>query len=170
MRFATTLVLLALCAGCTTDSPDLEALVASKPPPAAAPTSRPQAHPPPFAYRSARLRSPFAAPAQGEPRPVAEDPQGPLAGVPLDQIQLLGTLAGRGARFALLKGPGGTVHRLAVGDALGGASGRIAAVEESSVRLVEVVRDGAGGWQRRAQTLTMPKTPEQSAEPTGAAT
>ena len=170
MRFATTLVLLALCAGCTTDSPDLEALVASKPPPAAAPTSRPQAHPPPFAYRSAHLRSPFAAPAQGEPRPVAEDPQGPLAGVPLDQIQLLGTLAGRGARFVLLKGPGGTVHRLAVGDALGGDSGRIAAVGESSVRLVEVVRDGAGGWQRRAQTLTMPKTPEQSAEQTGAAT
>ena len=170
MRFATTLVPLALCAGCTTDSPDLEALVASKPPPAAAPTSRPQAHRPPFAYRSAHLRSPFAAPAQGEPRPVAEDPQGPLAGVPLDQIQLLGTLAGRGARFALLKGPCGTVHRLAVGDALGGDSGRIAAVEESSVRLVEVVRDGAGGWQRRAQTLTMPKTPEQSAEPTGAAT
>ena len=170
MRFATTLVLLALCAGCTTDSPDLEALVASKPAPAAAPTSRPQAHPPPFAYRSAHLRSPFAAPAQGEPPPVAEGPQGPLAGVPLDQLQLLGTLAGRGARFALLKGPSGTVHRLAAGDALGRDGGRIEAVGESSVRLVEVVRDGAGGWRRRVQTLTMQEAREETAEPTGAAT
>ena len=170
MRFATTIALLALCAGCTMDSLDLEALVASKPPPAAAPTSRPQAHPPPFAYRSAHLRSPFAPQIKGETRPAADDPQGPLAGVPLDQLRLLGTLAGRGARFALLKHPGGTVHRLAVGDALGSDGGRIDAVEESSVRLVEVVRDGAGGWRRRVQTLTMQEAREEAAEPTGAAT
>ena len=170
MRLATTLALLALCAGCTMESPDLEALAASSPAPPAAPISSPPAQPPPFAYRSAHLRSPFAPQIKGETRPAADDPQGPLAGVPLDQIQLLGTLAGRGARFALLKHPGGTVHRLAVGDALGSDGGRIDAVEESSVRLVEVVRDGAGGWRRRVQTLTMQEAREETAEQTGAAT
>lgn len=164
MRIVKVLPLLALCAGCTTESPDWESLVAAAPPPATAPKPSPDAQPPPVVYRSAQLRSPFAPETRNATRPIADQPKGPLAAVPLDQVRLVGTLAGRGARYALVQGPGNELHRLAVGDALGSDGGRIDAVQESSVRLVEVVRDGAGGWRRRVQTLTMPTVGEQAVE------
>ena len=170
MRIVKLLPLLALCAGCTAESPDWESLVAATPPPAAALTPSPDAQPPPVVYRSAQLRSPFAPETRHAARPTAHEPKGPLAAVPLDQVRLVGTLAGRGARFALVQGPGDEVHRLTVGDALGSDGGRIDAVQESSVRLVEVVRDGAGGWRRRVQTLALPTAGERAAEPEGAAT
>ena len=170
MRIMKVLPLLALCSSCTSESPDWDSLVGAAPPPAVAPEPRHDAQPPPVGYRSAQLRSPFAPETRNAVRPIADEPKGPLAAVPLDQVRLVGTLAGRGARFALVQGPGDEVHRLAVGDALGSDGGRIDAVQESSVRLVEVVLDGAGGWHRRVQTLTLPTAGEQAAEPEGAAT
>lgn len=144
-----------ICAACSPDMADLEALTAGEDA-KFAPTTRPaNARPAAFAYRSAERRSPFAPPVQGAPPSNPQPRHGPLADVPLAEVRLVGTLAGQGASYGLFQGPNGAVHRLAVGDPLGLNSGYVEGISEAAVQLVETVRDGAGGWRRERRSLSM---------------
>ena len=144
-----------ICAACSPDMADLEALTAGEDA-KFAPTTRPaDARPAPFAYRSAAKRSPFAPPVQGAPPSNPQPRHGPLADVPLAEVRLVGTLAGQGASYGLFQGPDGAVHRLAIGDPLGLNSGYVEGISEAAVQLVETVRDGAGGWRRERRSLSM---------------
>lgn len=144
-----------LCAACSADMADLEALTAGEGAEFAPTTQSVNAQPAPFAYRSAAKRSPFAPPVQGAPPSNPQPRHGPLADVPLAEVRLVGTLAGQGASYVLFQGPDGAVHRLAVGDPLGLNSGYVEGISEAAVQLVETVRDGAGGWRQEKRSLSM---------------
>ena len=116
------------------------------------------------AYRAAHRPDPFrshsAAAAPNHAGGTTTGPGGdrarqPLEQHPLAQLLLVGTLAANGARHALVRAPDGGIHRLTQGDYLGRDHGRIHAVHDTFVELVEMVRDGAGGWQRRPRTIVM---------------
>jgi type IV pilus assembly protein PilP len=47
------------------------------------------------------------------------------------------------------------VHRLKVGDYLGRNDGRVVAISEGEIDVVEIVPDGEGGWLERPRTLTL---------------
>ncbi|MCE2424484.1 MAG: pilus assembly protein PilP, partial [Pseudomonadales bacterium] len=78
----------------------------------------------------------------------------PLEQHPLGRLQMVGTLAGRGALYALVRDPNGQTHRVTAGDHLGRDNGRIVAVHGDRVELVELVTDGTG-WRRRPRSLAM---------------
>jgi type IV pilus assembly protein PilP len=47
------------------------------------------------------------------------------------------------------------VHRVKVGDYLGRNHGRIVAIDEARVDVVEIVPDGEGGWLERPRSLAL---------------
>ncbi|BAQ72133.1 type IV pilus biogenesis protein PilP [Pseudomonas sp. Os17] len=121
---------------------------------------------PAFTYDASGLRSPFQPPQSVErverrwsEQAVRPDPQRPrqyLEGFDIERLQMVGTMSGTSASFALLRSAEG-VHRLQIGDYLGRSEGRIVAISESRVEVLEIVADGAGGWQERPRTLLLKK-------------
>ncbi|MGH8380484.1 pilus assembly protein PilP [Pseudomonas sp.] len=92
-------------------------------------------------------RSPF------EPSPLMQHRQY-LETVPLDQFEMIGSLARRQVRFALLR-VAGVVHRLQVGDRLGRDKGQVVGIEERQVEIAEEVFVVGKGWVERRRTLSL---------------
>jgi type IV pilus assembly protein PilP len=125
----------------------------------------PQIQPAPtFAYEAGVRRSPFVA---DEPqRRVSNDPNavdGPdrnrprefLEQFPLDTLRMVGTLADRRASFGLVQTTDGLVHRVTVGNHLGQNYGRVVAISDSSIQLVEIIPDGLGGFLERPAAIAL---------------
>jgi type IV pilus assembly protein PilO len=116
----------------------------------------------PFTYDSSGLRDPFQLLAvqvdhpKGRPAraPDLTRPRGVLESLAVDQFEMVGTLS-RGVQvFALLRAAS-KVHRLAVGDYLGPDHGRITAIHERAIELVELFPDGQGAWLERPRILLL---------------
>lgn len=115
-------------------------------------------------YREGNRRSPFR-PALPEPEPqvalngeLAPDHnrrREPLEAYALEDLALVGLLSIRGEAYALVRSPEGEVHRLRAGSYLGNNHGRIEEVSQRSIRLVELVATGGGGWVERRVQLTL---------------
>ncbi|WP_163558062.1 pilus assembly protein PilP [Halomonas sp. NO4] len=115
-------------------------------------------------YREADRRSPFrpqrpesdpTAAGEDQLAPDPERPREPLEAYALEELVLVGVLTVSGERSALVRAPGGQVHRLRVGNYLGGNHGRIVAITPASVQLVELVPTGGGGWVERTTRLSL---------------
>jgi type IV pilus assembly protein PilP len=117
-----------------------------------------------FTYSAAALRSPFQPPVKLD---MAERKKGSkdvkpdeartkqfLEGFNIESFVMVGTLANDSGAFALVSGAGG-VHRVRVGDYLGRNHGRILAIDESKVDVIEIVPDGEGGWLERPRSLSL---------------
>ncbi|SFI01529.1 type IV pilus assembly protein PilP [Pseudomonas guineae] len=117
-----------------------------------------------FTYSAAALRSPFQPPVKLE---MADRQKGSkdvkpdeartkqfLEGFNIETFVMVGTLANDSGAFALVSGAGG-VHRVRVGDYLGRNHGRILAIDESRVDVMEIVPDGEGGWLERPRSLSL---------------
>ena len=124
----------------------------------------PPAGPPaPFHYDGAALRDPFEAPVSGagiDDRPASPGPDLTRARTVLEtfavaELQMVGVLAGGGRRSAVLRDPGGRVHRVGVGDYVGRDFGRVHAIGHAGLDLVESIADGSGGWVTRSRTLPL---------------
>lgn len=117
-----------------------------------------------FAYGAAALRSPFQIPIKLEAterqkgskdiKPDDARTKQFLEGFNIETFVMVGTLANDAGAFALVNGAGG-VHRVRVGDYLGRNHGRILAIDESKIDLIEIVPDGEGGWLERPRSLTL---------------
>lgn len=113
-----------------------------------------------FRYGAMTARSPFEpfADVRGTGTAQAPDrkrPRRPQELFPLGQLEMVGTLAGRGAVLALIRDAHGTTHLLAVGDYLGRDHGRITKVRDTGIDVLEVVEDGLGGWKLRRRVLEL---------------
>ena len=69
---------------------------------------------------------------------------------------MVGTLAQGPTTFALIKDGDGGVHRVQTGDFMGTDHGRILAVTDTNIDLIEIVPDGTGGWVERERTVSLP--------------
>ena len=113
-----------------------------------------------FEYGAMTERSPFepfaevAGAIASQAPDSARRPQ-PQELFPLGQLEMVGTLAGRGQILALIRDPTGITHPLAVGDYLGRDQGRITTIRESGIDVRELVEDGRGGWTARARALEL---------------
>ncbi|MFF7707563.1 pilus assembly protein PilP [Pseudomonas sp. NPDC007930] len=118
----------------------------------------------PFTYMASNLRSPFQPPIRID---LAAKPKGSrlikpdpnrvkqfLEGFNIEEFEMVGTLANPAGRFALVRGAGG-VHRVKVGDYLGQNDGKIVAITDAEVDVVELVPDGEGGWIERPRTIPL---------------
>ncbi|MCG7601429.1 pilus assembly protein PilP [Halomonas sp. McH1-25] len=114
-------------------------------------------------YDQAGQRSPFLPErpeqqdaTQGDDlAPDLTRPRDPLEAYPLDDLTMVGTLLIDGGRSALIRDPQGKVHRVYLGDHLGTDFGRIVAITEGSLQLVEIVTNGQRGWIERSRTLSL---------------
>ncbi len=161
------LALGALCASlsaCGGGTDDLHAYIDEmKARPGGHPEPLPQVQPPPsFVYEAGARRSPFLPDAPQ--RRVSNDPnavEGPdpnrpreiLEQFPLDTLAMVGTLSDRRASFGLVQAADGLVHRVTVGDHMGQNYGRIVAITDSEIQLVEIISDGLGGYLERPAAI-----------------
>lgn len=117
-----------------------------------------------FTYGAASLRSPFQPPVTleliakqkgGEDvRPDEARTKQFLEGFNIEVFDMVGVLSNSSGFFALISGAGG-VHRVKVGDYLGRNHGRIQALDESRIEVIEIVPDGEGGWLERPRSLSL---------------
>jgi type IV pilus assembly protein PilP len=114
-----------------------------------------------FAYAAADQRSPFEAgmpAAASSPNALRPDPNRPrefLEQFSLDTLRMVGTLRLGGRNYGLVQTKDGLVHRVLPGNHLGQQDGRITAIEENRISLIEIVPDGMGGFIERPAALAL---------------
>lgn len=118
-----------------------------------------------FLYKDQDLRDPFGFSAEEQeqasnsgPHPDQNRPREPLESFPLDGLKMSGTLGSAKAMEGLVRDPDGVVHRVHVGNYLGQNYGRVIAIGEDRIELVELVTNGAGGWMERQATIALGDT------------
>jgi type IV pilus assembly protein PilP len=102
------------------------------------------------------LRSPFvpdspqaAGGPTGGARPDLQRSREFLEQFPLDALDMVGTLVIGNATFGLVQTRDGLIHRVTPGNYVGQNDGRITAVTESEIQVVEIISDGIGGYLER---------------------
>jgi len=113
-----------------------------------------------FEYAAQSLRDPFSNAFTDEgnasgPRPDSARRKQVMEQFPLDSFDMVGTLGRGGSVVALVMAPDKVTYRVRPGAYMGQSDGRVTAVYEDRVELVELVPDGAGGWLERPATIAL---------------
>jgi type IV pilus assembly protein PilP len=113
-----------------------------------------------FEYAAQSLRDPFSNAFTDQsngsgPRPDSARRKQVLEQFPLDSLDMVGTLGQGSSVVALVVAPDKVTYRLRPGAYMGQSDGRVTAVFEDRVELVELVPDGAGGWLERPATIAL---------------
>jgi len=104
------------------------------------------------------LRSPFVPDAPvadtrsaggGGIRPDSNRSREYLEQFPLDSLDMVGTLQQGAATYGLVQTADGLINRVTVGNYVGQNDGRIIEINESEIRVKEIVSDGIGGYLER---------------------
>ena len=152
---------LATAAGCSDDTDQLRAQIAEiKARPGGRIDPLPEVKPyETFAYPASDERSPFepgmpaSATGPNAIRPDSSRPREFLEQFSLDTLRMVGTLKLQGRVYGLVQTKDGLVHRVLPGNHLGQSDGRITAIEEGKISLIEIVPDGMGGFVERPAAL-----------------
>jgi type IV pilus assembly protein PilP len=154
---------LAAIGGCSDDTDQLRAQIAEiKSRPGGRIEPLPEVKPyETFAYPAADLRSPFepgvpaSASGPNAIRPDSSRPREFLEQFSLDTLRMVGTLKLQARVYGLVQTKDGLVHRVLPGNHLGQNDGRITAIEEGKISLIEIVPDGMGGFIERPAALAL---------------
>ena len=149
-------------AGCTRGSGDLEAWVAevkARPAPPLDPLPVMKQFET-FEYAAQNMRDPFSAPvpdrnAGNGLRPDPERRKEVLEAFPLDSLDMVGSIGAGESIIGLVMGPDKVTYRVRPGNYMGLSDGRITAVFEDRIEMVELVPDGAGGWLERQAKIAL---------------
>ena len=115
----------------------------------------------PYPYTAYSMRDPFAPfvgddGAGGEGvTPDSNRVKEALEAFPLDALDMVGTMGSDSTMVALVKDPDGVVHRVNVDNYLGQSEGRITAIYEDRIDLVELIPNGTGGWMERPASIAL---------------
>lgn len=118
-----------------------------------------------FAYSAADLRDPFepnidleeeqAQASENLLSPDRSRPRQPLEAFPLDTLRMVGVLEQGDNLWGLVEDPKQVVHRVKLGNYMGKNEGRIVAITETDITLVEIIPDGIGGYIERDASLAI---------------
>jgi len=116
-----------------------------------------------FNYTAAELRDPFVPDVELEENeettsllnPDSTRPKEALEAFPLDTLRMVGTLEQKENLWGLVKDSQNVVHRVQVGNYMGQSEGRIIAIDDSSINLVEIIPDGVGGYIERDAAIAI---------------
>jgi type IV pilus assembly protein PilP len=113
-----------------------------------------------FEYAAQNLRDPFSEPnadQDGENglRPDPNRRKEVLEAFPLDSLDMVGTIGSGATVIGLVTGPDRVTYRVRPGNYMGLSDGRITAVFEDRIEMVELVPDGAGGWLERQAKIAL---------------
>lgn len=164
---------LVLLGGCARDMSDLDNYISEvKDRPTEPIDPLPQIKPyETFEYTASELRDPFGyalidetameealAGVGSGPRPDSNRRREELERFELDSLDMVGTLELSEDRWGLVKDPDGLVHRVVPEAYLGRNHGRITAIHEDRIDLVELISNGSGGWLERDATIALDDT------------
>ena len=115
-----------------------------------------------FQYNDQDKRDPFS-PSTAElqsdtnagPRPDQNRAKEPLEMFALDSLKMVGTVGTGGGIEVLVKDPGGVIHRVHRNEYMGQNYGRVIAIGEDHIDLVELVSNGNGGWMERSASIAL---------------
>ena len=79
----------------------------------------------------------------------------PLEAYPIENLRMVGTLQQGKTNFALVKSPDNNLVRVKIGNYLGQNFGLITDINESTIKLKEIVQDSGGDWTERISTMTL---------------
>lgn len=112
-----------------------------------------------FEYSAQNLRDPFSLAFAASSNPSGPHPDNHpkqvLEQFPLDSLDMVGTLGKGKDMVALVMVPEKVTYRVRVGNYMGQSNGRVTGVFEDRIELVELVPDGAGGWEERPASVTL---------------
>jgi type IV pilus assembly protein PilP len=111
-----------------------------------------------FVYAATEMRSPFVPGGSGAGgmaglRPDSKRNREFLEQFSLDTLKMVGTLRLGGHMYGLVQTKDGLVHRVAAGNYLGQADGKITDITPAKIALTEIVPDGLGGYMERPAAL-----------------
>lgn len=121
---------------------------------------------PTFEYTASELRSPFVRPRVVE-QAIVENVQTnclqpdfnrrkePLESYGIDAIAMSGLIKANRGNYVLFKTNDGRLHKATYGNYLGLFHGKITAITNQTVKITELLPDGAGCWQQKETELTM---------------
>ena len=70
-------------------------------------------------------------------------------------MAMVGTLDLGGETYGLVQTADGLIHRVVPGNYLGQNDGRIVAITDSEIELVEIISDGIGGYIERDAAISL---------------
>ena len=119
-----------------------------------------------FVYEAGDLRDPFqesafiaqqaaVAIAGSGVKPPERDTREPLEEYPLDTLRMVGTLEQTATMWALIKDGEGSIHRVKTGNYMGKNFGKILAITEHQVDILEIVPNGVGAFIERPATIAL---------------
>lgn len=121
-----------------------------------------------FFYSATGLRSPFEKPveiqlikyqnakAQDDIKPDLTRIKEYLEGFSIDSIKMVGTISfGDAELWALVDDLQAGVHRIKQGNYLGQNHGKVIAINQYQIDILELVPDGHGGWLERPRSLKL---------------
>lgn len=161
MRGLAMAAVLLILAGCTKGQADLNQWVAAEKAKKGAPL-------PPlpvlktfesFVYQDQDKRDPFGPNLEEQrnkqgARP-DNHPKEPLENFPLDSLKMVGTIGTGKTIQGLVKDPDGVIHLVHVNNYLGQNYGKIDAINEDEIDLVELIPNGSGGWMKRQAKIAL---------------
>ena len=162
-RLAIAATFLLIVAGCTPGNQELEAWVAevkARPAPPLEPLPVMKQFET-FEYAAQGLRDPFSSPIPdsdtggGGPRPDPNRRKEALEAYPLDSVDMVGTIGSGANLVGLVMAPDKVTYRVRPGNYVGQNDGRITAIFEDRIEMVELVPDGAGGWIERQAKIAL---------------
>lgn len=113
-----------------------------------------------YLYQAADRRDPFTAQRNDAEiaEPLPSDGIQPdfnrrkeeLEAYSLDSLRMVGTLEQDAQNWGLIKSNDGTIHRVRLGNYIGRNHGRIIAISEDKIELIELVRQGSGYLEKVA--------------------
>ncbi|MGB0712213.1 MAG: pilus assembly protein PilP [Gammaproteobacteria bacterium] len=120
---------------------------------------------PGFSYASEELRNPFKPlkreqstdDVAGGIKPDQNRPKEPLEAFALNRLTLVGIIQQPDASWALIRAPGGEIHRVGQGNYLGRNDGQIVDIGAQELTLSEIIPDGLGGWRKQDTNFGMPQ-------------
>ncbi len=107
----------------------------------------------PFVPR--KIEAPKASNVPGALQPPPNHRRGPLEAFPLENLKMVGTLQRQKQVFALIKTPDNNLYRVQTGDFMGQNFGRIIDINESALKLKELVQDSGNEWKEEERTLLL---------------
>lgn len=78
-----------------------------------------------------------------------------LEGFELDTLRMVGTLENEESVWAIILDPQKIVHRVQVGNYLGGNFGKITNIQDDRVDVREIIQDSQGRYEERAATIAL---------------
>ncbi len=107
----------------------------------------------PFVPR--KIEAPKTSSIPGALQPPPNHRKGPLEAFPLENLKMVGTLEQHKKIYALIKTPDNNLYRVMAGDFMGQNFGRIIDINESALKLKELVQDSGNEWKEEERTLLL---------------